>query len=178
MKLNCISMTRKKKILYFIFLSGLFIFLDQASKTFLINFLKEKPGYMIELMPMFNIVYAWNYGISFGLFRDYYQYSNYAFLALNSIIILYLSYLTIKSDSYLEFLGFCTIVGGALGNLVDRIFRGAVFDFLHFYYEDFSFPAFNLADSFITIGAGLLIWKYLFCNHKRISEKTLDDTSN
>ena len=178
MKLNYTSMTRKKKILYFIFLSSLFIVLDQASKTFLITFLKEKPGYMIELMPMLNIVYAWNYGISFGLFRDYYQYSNYTFLILNSVIILYLSYLTIKSDSCLAFLGFSTIVGGALGNLVDRIFRGAVFDFLHFYYEDFSFPAFNLADSFITIGAGLLIWDYLFYPSKKNSEKTLDDTSN
>ena len=171
-------MKRKKKNLYFIFLSSLFIFLDQASKTFLINFLKEKPGYIIELIPILNIVYAWNYGISFGLFRDYYQYSNYAFLALNSIIILYLSYLATKSESCLEFLGFCTIVGGALGNLVDRIFRGAVFDFLHFYYGNFSLPVFNLADSFITIGTGLLIWKYLFCTHKRNSEKTLDDTNN
>lgn len=167
-------MTTQKKILYFIFLLGLFIFLDQASKTFLISYLKGKPGYMIELMPMFNIVYAWNHGISFGLFRDYYQYSNYAFLIFNSIIILYLCYLTIKSESYLAFIGFSTIVGGALGNLTDRIFRGAVFDFLYFYYGDLSFPAFNLADSFITIGAGLLIWEYLFYSHK----KTLDDTKN
>lgn len=178
MKLNYSSMTKQKKFLYFIFLSVLFIFLDQASKTFLITYLKEKPGYMIEMMPMLNIVYAWNYGISFGLFRNYYQYSNYAFLILNSIIILYLCYLTIKSESCLSFIGFSTIVGGALGNLIDRIFRGAVFDFLHFYYKDFSFPAFNLADSFITLGAGLLIWEYLFCSHKKNSEKTLDDASN
>lgn len=167
-------MATHKKILYFVFLLSLFIFLDQASKTFLISHLKEKPGYMIELMPMFNIVYAWNHGISFGLFRGYYQYSNYVFLIFNSIIILYLSYLTIKSESYLAFIGFSTIVGGALGNLTDRIFRGAVFDFLYFYYGDLSFPAFNLADSFITLGAGLLIWEYLFYSCK----KTLDDTKN
>lgn len=178
MKLNYSSMTAQKKFLYLILLSGLLVFLDQASKSFLITYLKEKPGYMIELVPMLNIIYAWNYGISFGLFRDYYQYSNYAFLILNSIIILYLCYLTMKSESYLSFIGFSTIVGGALGNLVDRFFRGAVFDFIHFYYEEFSFPAFNLADSFITIGAVLLVWEYLFCSHKKNSEKTLDDTSN
>ncbi|MDP5110725.1 MAG: signal peptidase II [Rickettsiaceae bacterium] len=167
-------MTAQKKLLYFVFLLGLLIFLDQVSKTFLISYLKGKPEYMIELMPMLNIVYAWNHGISFGLFRNYYQYSNYAFLALNSIIILYLCYLTIKSQTNLAFIGFSIIVGGALGNLIDRIFRGAVFDFLYFYYGDLSFPAFNLADSFITIGAGLLIWEYLFCPRKKI----LDDTKN
>lgn len=170
-------MNLRKKTLYFIFLLGILIILDQASKTFLIDCLKGTPGYTIELLPMLNIVYAWNYGISFGLFRDYYQYSNYAFLALNSLIILYLSYLTFKSESCLTFIGFSIIIGGALGNLVDRIFRGAVFDFIYFYYEDFSFPAFNLADSFITIGACLIIYEYLFCTSKKTSEKTLDDIS-
>ncbi len=170
-------MNLRKKTLYFIFLLGILIVLDQASKTFLIDYLKGRPGYTIELLPMLNIVYAWNYGISFGLFRDYYQYSNYVFLALNSLIILYLSYLTFKSKSCLTFIGFSIIIGGALGNLLDRIFRGAVFDFIYFYYEDFSFPAFNLADSFITIGACLIIYEYLFCTSKKTSEKTLDDIS-
>lgn len=166
-------MTLKKKTLYFILLLNVLILLDQASKTFLIQYLKEQPGYIVELAPMLNIVYAWNYGISFGLFRDYYQYSNYAFLILNSFIILYLSYLTLKSESCLSFLGFSIIIGGALGNLVDRIFHGAVFDFIYFYYEDLSFPAFNLADSFITIGACLLIYEYLFkSSQKKLRKNT------
>ena len=160
-------MTLKKKTLYFVFLLSLLIFLDQASKTFLIHYLKEQPGYMVELAPMLNIVYAWNYGISFGLFRDYYQYSNYAFLILNSFIIIYLSYIALKSESCLSFICFSIIIGGALGNLIDRILRGAVFDFIYFYYQDFSFPAFNLADSFITIGACLIIYEYLFYSSKK-----------
>jgi signal peptidase II len=53
------------------------------------------------------------------------------------------------------------VIGGALGNLFDRIFRGAVFDFLYFHYHGFSFPAFNLADSFITIGACFFIYSYI-----------------
>ena len=178
MQLNNFHMRTKKKILYFIFLLSFLVFLDQASKTFLITYLKEKPGYMVELTPMINLVYAWNYGISFGLFRDYYQYSNIAFLMLNSIITLYLCYLTIKAKSCLSFIGLTAIVGGALGNLVDRVLRGAVFDFIYFYYENFSFPAFNFADSFITIGAAILIWEYTFCLHKKIPKKMLDDTNN
>ena len=61
-------------------------------------------------------------------------------------------------------LGF--IIGGALGNLIDRIIRGAVFDFIYFNYQEFSFPAFNFADSFITIGAAMFIYDYLFNKNK------------
>jgi signal peptidase II len=168
-------MTTQRKIIYFILILAILIAFDQISKTFLINFLKEKPGYMIELTPFLKIVYAWNYGVSFGLFNDHYQYSNYAFLALNSLIILYLSYLAIKSETCKSFLGFSVIIGGALGNICDRIFLGSVFDFLYFYYGDFHFPAFNLADSFITIGAGILIYEYLFYSSSKNTEKTLDD---
>lgn len=156
-------MTLRKKISYFLPLLIIFIGLDQASKSFLISYLKTQPGYTIELLPILNIIYAWNYGISFGLFKEYYQYSNIIFLVLNSIIILYLIYLTMNTKSKLELIGLSAIIGGALGNLIDRIFRQAVFDFIYFYYEDLSFPVFNLADSFISIGAALLIWQYLFC---------------
>jgi signal peptidase II len=180
MELNYFNMTIQiqKKILYFVAILAILIVLDQASKTYLINFLKEEPGHMVELAPFLDIVYAWNYGISFGLFSDHYQYSNITFLALNSFIILYISYLALKSETCLSFLGLTVIIGGALGNLCDRIFLGSVFDFLYFHYGDFHFPAFNLADSFITIGAGILIYEYFFCASIKNSEKTLDDKSD
>ena len=84
-------MTKQKFITYFLAIFFLII-LDQASKNFLISYLKTQPNYILEVLPILEFVYAWNYGISFGLFREYYQYSNAVFLVLNSAIILYLFY--------------------------------------------------------------------------------------
>ena len=159
-------MTRKKLIYYCIAILFL-IAIDQTSKSFLIFYLKTQPGYVLEMLPILDFVYAWNYGISFGLFREYYQYSNTAFLTLNSLIITYLGYLIFKTKTCLSQLGLIFIIGGALGNLIDRIFRGAVFDFLYFHYQDLAFPAFNMADSFITIGACFFIYDYLFHSKKK-----------
>ena len=83
-RLNC-NMVKEKKIKYLFFII-LFILLDQRSKTFFITYLKTIPGYNFEIFPFLDVVYSWNYGISFGLFREYYQYSNYAFMAINSLI--------------------------------------------------------------------------------------------
>lgn len=153
-------MTRKS-IIYYLFLILLLVAADQISKTLLILHLKTQPGYLKEIFPFLDFVYAWNYGISFGLFREYYQYSNYVFLAFNSLIIIYLAYIFYNSKNIFAQIGMTLVIGGALGNLFDRIFRGAVFDFLYFHYHDFSFPAFNLADSFITIGACFFIYSYI-----------------
>ena len=142
------------------------ITLDQISKTYLISYLKTQPRFILEVLPFLDLVYAWNYGISFGLFKQYYQYSNYALLILNSFIVIYLINLLLKSESKLSLYGLAFIIGGALGNLIDRISRGAVFDFIYFNYQEFSFPAFNFADSFITIGAAMFIYDYLFNKNK------------
>ncbi|MFK7967590.1 MAG: signal peptidase II [Rickettsiaceae bacterium] len=140
----------------------LLILLDQLSKTYLISYLKTKPNFILEILPFLDFVYAWNYGISFGLFKQYYQYSNYVLLVLNSFIVIYLVNMLIKSKSKLSIYGLNLIIGGAIGNLIDRIVRGAVFDFIYFNYQEFSFPAFNLADSFISIGAAFFIYEYFF----------------
>jgi signal peptidase II len=156
-------MSKKKLIYYFIAIIFL-IAIDQGSKSFLIIYLKTQPNYALELLPILDFVYAWNYGISFGLFREYYQYANIAFFILNSIIIIYLCCLIFKTQACLAQLGLILIIGGALGNLIDRIIRGAVFDFIYIYYQDLAFPAFNMADSFITVGACFFIYDYLFCS--------------
>jgi signal peptidase II len=151
-----------KKIINYSLSVLVLIALDQLSKTYLISYLKTQPQFILEILPFLDLVYAWNYGISFGLFKQYYQYSNYALLISNSFIVIYLISLLLKSESKLALYGLIFIIGGALGNLIDRIIRGAVFDFIYFNYQEFGFPAFNLADSFITIGAAIFIYDYLF----------------
>lgn len=134
--------------------------LDQISKWYLISYLKHKPGYMVEVTKFFNLVYVWNYGISFGLFSNYYQYSNYFFLGANSLILLYIYYLLICSTNMRQFWAYSLICAGAIGNLIDRFKRGAVFDFLDFHIGLNHFAAFNLADSFISIAVLILIYDY------------------
>ncbi len=150
-----------KKILFYLTVILAFIILDQASKSFLIAHLETKRVYVLEIFPTLDFVYVWNHGISFGLFREYYQYSNTAFLIFNSLMVVYLIFFLVKTHSYLSISGLILIVSGALGNLIDRVFRGAVFDFIYFNYQEFSFPAFNFADCFITIGVAIFIYGYL-----------------
>jgi signal peptidase II len=140
---------------------------DQISKNLMISYLKQQIGYSKEITPFLNMVYSWNYGISFGLMSDYYQYSNYAFLILNSGIITYLCSLLCNETSSIAKISLSFIIGGALGNLADRFIKGAVFDFIYFYYEDYSFAAFNLADSFITMGGTLFFCHYLYNYSKK-----------
>lgn len=146
-----------KKIFKYLLLIILLVSIDQLSKSYLISYLKIQAGMTYKLTYFLSLVYAWNYGISFGLFSNYYQYSNYIFLAINSVIIMYIFSQLFGNKSRLQSTGFAIIIGGAIGNIIDRIFRGAVFDFLYFHYKDYSFPAFNLADAFINIGVVLVI---------------------
>lgn len=151
----------KNKLYHYLAYISLLIILDQATKTFLIYYLKTQPNYIYPLLTSLDIIYTWNYGISFGLFREYYQYSNLAFFVINNIIITYLSLLLKHSQTKLAIYGLILTISGAIGNLIDRAIRGAVFDFIFLYYKDLSFPTFNFADSFITIGAMLLILDYI-----------------
>ena len=148
-----------RRILVGTIITLIVVFLDQFSKTFLIDFLKTKPGHIFHINSFLDIVYTWNYGISFGLFNKYQKYSNIIFLVLNTTLILYLIaiYLFDKHSSKLYLL----IIGGGIGNLIDRLIRGAVFDFIHVYYQNYHFPVFNIADSFISIGIFLFIFEHL-----------------
>ena len=146
------------------------VIIDQLSKWWFIDNLRWKPGLMLKVTSFLNMVYTWNYGISFGLMRDYYQYSNAIFLITNTLIVCYLYYLMIRSKTIRSFAGYSFVISGAIGNLIDRFFRGAVFDFIHFHYQNYSFPVFNLADCFITIGVIVLIEDY-YSVKKVIEEK-------
>lgn len=157
----------KKKIFYSFTLILLLVIADQASKNFLINYFDSQIDITVEILPILDFVYAWNYGISFGLFSKYSNYSNIIFLALNSIIVIYLYRLMLQAKTHLSKAAFMLVIAGAIGNIVDRIIYGAVFDFIYFHYNDLAFPAFNIADSFISIGAGLLIYDYLFCRSEK-----------
>lgn len=126
------------------------IFIDQFSKIFFINFLASKPNYEITITPFFSIVYAWNHGVSFGLFSQYQKYSNAIFFVINSLISCYLLRSYILDEKLHKF--YLLIIGGAIGNVLDRVIHGAVFDFVLFHYGNYHFPVFNIADTWVTCG--------------------------
>ncbi len=134
--------------------------IDQLTKWWFIGYLKAIPTRMVEVNDYLNIVYVWNYGVSFGMFSDHNQNANQFFVIFNIIVILYLFYLLLSSNNIRNFLGFNLIIGGAIGNLYDRIVRGAVFDFIDIHYDGMHFAVFNIADSFISIGAMVLIYDF------------------
>jgi len=153
-------------LLFSVISAGKFIIADQVSKYFAKNFLLGQQGYYFKIASFFDLVYSWNYGISFGMFSQNHAYANYTFIVINSIITLYIWRLAFKARSYRYYQGYCLIVGGALGNLVDRIMHGAVFDFIYFHIGTWGFPVFNLADTFIFLGVIVV----LFAHHQEAKE--------
>ena len=141
------------------------IIIDQASKYVIMHYVLADYAAMI-VAPFFAIVRAWNTGVSFSMFNNYGIKGVYVLSGVALIIVaMLLKWLkTEKSRLVQVALGF--IIGGALGNVIDRIHLGAVFDFLDFYIGDHHWPAFNAADSFICIGAGLIVIHGLFFRKK------------
>lgn len=131
--------------------------IDQFTKSFMITFLKTQTGMIYKLTSFLSFVFAWNHGISFGFLGQYYQYSNYIFLVVNCMIVGYLIAILKDMHKGIQVTGVAIIIGGACGNIIDRILRGAVFDFIYFHYDNYGFPAFNLADAFINFGVFLVI---------------------
>lgn len=113
----------------------------------------------IDVFPGFNLVLHHNPGVSFGMFGAVpWWVLTLVTLAICGVIV----FLLWKSESRLEAFGYGLIIGGAIGNIVDRIRIGAVTDFLDFYYGDLHWPAFNLADTAIFCGAAAMIFSSFF----------------
>lgn len=143
--------------LAWLWLSALVILLDQASKlAIMARFAAYRDEYVVT--PFFSLVHWLNTGAAFSLFADQdgWQRGFFILLALVASGVI-LTLLRKPHDSRLFHPALALILGGAIGNLVDRIAYGHVVDFLLFHWQGHIFPAFNLADSAITLGAGLLI---------------------
>jgi signal peptidase II len=120
------------------------------------------PYIMSNVFDWFNIVFTWNPGTSFSLLRHLGEAAPWVIIAATGVIIVLLFLYMFRRASTYEKLPLAFIIGGALGNLVDRIRFGAVIDFLDFHIGEWHWPAFNVADIFIVIGVGLYIISMIF----------------
>lgn len=128
---------------------------DQATKWWMAGLILPRQGRPIELLPFFNLVEVWNRGVSFGMFSG--AQSAWVLVAVAAVISLGLLWWLARAESGMTALSIGLVLGGALGNVVDRLRLGAVFDFLDFHALGWHWPAFNLADSAITVGVALLL---------------------
>ncbi|MBL8589402.1 MAG: signal peptidase II [Methylobacteriaceae bacterium] len=132
--------------------------LDQASKLWLIHVFEIGERQPVRLAPFFDVVMAWNPGISYSLFPASSAAGRLALLAVTLAATALLAVWLWRATTRLATLGLGLLVGGALGNALDRAIYGAVADFFHFHVGNFSWYVFNLADVAIVAGVGLLLY--------------------
>ena len=151
--------------IFFIFF--VLVGLDQLSKFLITSSLIE--GSSIELLPILNLTLIFNSGIAFSLFDDNGVWGRWALVGLVALVLLYLVKILIKEKnlSSYESLALTLILCGGAGNLIDRIFIGHVVDFIHVFYQEYSFYVFNFADSYITIGVTLYLIYILFIGEEK-----------
>ena len=152
--------------LKYLALSLILFIADQATKITVLNTLDLYQD--INILPIFDITHVHNYGAAFSFLSDAGGWQRYFFTIIAVVISTLLVYWMYKTPNEQKLLltSYALILSGALGNVWDRINYGYVVDFLHFYYQNWSFPAFNVADIAISIGAFFLILDAIF-EHKR-----------
>jgi signal peptidase II len=142
--------------------------LDQASKLLLIDLLADhRDG--ITVLPVFNLVMVWNRGVSFGLFNSPASQS-WIFIGLALVMAAVLAVWMARVGKAWIAIPLGMIIGGALGNALDRFRLGAVADFFDFHLGAWHFAAFNMADSAICVGVGLLLLDALFTGRESVKE--------
>jgi signal peptidase II len=140
--------------------------LDQASKWWLMSVL-EKAGGPIELLPVFNLVMVWNPGVSFGMFQSGSVWAPWILSALALVIVVVLVRWLGKAETRFIAGGLGLVIGGAIGNVIDRMIWGKVADFFDVHIDAWHWPAFNIADAVIVIGAAILVLDGLFASRGR-----------
>jgi signal peptidase II len=148
---------REVGMLKWLWLSALAIALDQASKLVVDNTMQLYQS--IPLMPYFNLTYVHNTGAAFSFLSEAGGWQRWFFAALALIISIVLSVWLARLQKHetLLALALSLILGGAVGNLIDRLAYGYVIDFMDVYYNTWHWPAFNIADSAITLGVMLML---------------------
>ena len=146
-------------------LAFLVLVLDQITKWWVLTDVMNPPR-IIEITPFANLVLVWNRGVSFGLFNTGSAYGPWILSAVALAVSIVLLVWLFRGPERAVGWGIGLILGGAVGNVVDRLVHGAVVDFVDLHVAGAHWPAFNVADSAITVGAGFLILDSLFHRDK------------
>lgn len=143
--------------LRWLWLAGLVIVLDLGTKALASAMLEY--GVPVPVVPMFNLTLLHNTGAAFSFLAGESGWQRWFFVSLAAVVsvVLFRWLKSLQPSETWSAIAIVLILGGALGNVYDRVVHGYVVDFLHFYWNGYHFPAFNIADTAITIGAGMMI---------------------
>ncbi|MDR1694503.1 MAG: signal peptidase II [Lactobacillaceae bacterium] len=141
-------------------IAAIILILDQMSKYVVYDIMLAETN-SIAVVPFFNIIKAWNTGVSFSMFDSHGVWGVLLLSLLSLAIVAFLIHWLYKEKSKFIQTALGFIIGGAIGNVIDRVRLGAVFDFLDVYVGVHHWPTFNVADSFICIGAFMIIFHSL-----------------
>lgn len=144
-----------------LFVAVLVLVADQASKTFVISWAKSWSQQLHPVTPFLDFVALWNYGISYGLFPQG-ETGRWVLVAVKVAAALLFSVWLTRSRGRLEAAALGLLIGGAIGNAVDRVVYGAVFDFVSLHAFGYRWYVFNLADVAVVVGVGLLLYDAFF----------------
>ncbi|MES9993201.1 MAG: signal peptidase II [Candidatus Thiodiazotropha sp.] len=150
-----------------LWLSLLVILLDQSTKQLAESTLTLYES--VRVMPYFDLTLLYNKGAAFSFLSDQGGWQRWFFIVLAIVVCTVLvGWLwRLKREEQWVAVSLSLIIGGAVGNLIDRILFGQVIDFLHFHYQQHYFPAFNIADSAITLGVIIMLYDALILAKKR-----------
>ncbi len=159
----------------FIFLILVIFATDQLSKLYIINVFNIdvtslSSQYLTSINEYLNFHLIWNKGFAFGLFQNEISKVNYIYMTIMIIIVLVVFFYAISINKKHYYYAFSLIVGGALGNLLDRYQYSAVLDFIDIHYNNYHWYVFNIADISISIGCILIILYELFSKEKKIND--------
>jgi signal peptidase II len=144
-------------MLKYIVIAFLIFILDFISKQWIFNHLDF--GSALVITPFFNIVHFQNTGAAFSFLSEASGWQRYFFIVVSLIaIVIIIRLMHERLKQPLLCLALAFILGGAIGNLCDRSYYGFVIDFIYIHYEAYYWPAFNVADSFISIGVALILY--------------------
>lgn len=132
---------------------------DQLTKSAALSLLSQ--GTAVQVLPNFNLTLGFNEGASFGMMGGVMAGKPLLMAALTGALTLAFVVMAFRAQHALERAGFALVVGGALGNIIDRLRQGAATDFLDLYWRDWHWPTFNVADIAITLGAVLILAAWL-----------------
>lgn len=150
-----------KKTPFILIVASIVAILDFITKKLIVA--NVSPSNAIDIFPFLRIVLVKNTGAAFGLFASL---GNNFFLFVTFTAIIFIVIYMVKIPKGLELFAISLILGGAIGNFIDRVMIGEVVDFIDFYIGTWHWPAFNVADSALTIGITLFIWATLFGQKK------------
>jgi signal peptidase II len=166
------NLTLKQSGIRWLWLAVLVFIIDNGTKLLVMDTMAYGWPNRIELLPFFNLLYVHNTGAAFSFLSDASGWQRWLFAVIAFGVCGLLTFWMRRTSftNKMANIAYALIIGGALGNLFDRMYHGFVVDFLDFYYGSYHWPAFNIADSAICIGAALLIFDGFKADKKNNSE--------